>query len=371
MTLVLTCNAGSSTLKLGLYQAGQKLAGTHWEHQPEGAQGEAALAAKVVTWLATVAPPQDHLAAIAHRVVHGGDHFDQPVWVDADVLQSLWELADLAPLHQPPALKLLQALQTTYPTVPQLACFDTAFHAKQPEVARRLGLPEAMHQAGIKRYGFHGLSYDYIASQLPSYLEESARKRVVVAHLGSGASLCALANGQSIASTMGFSALDGLLMATRCGAMDAGVLLHLLTKGYDAAQLSDLLYKQSGLLGVSGGISGDMRVLLNDPSPQAAAAVDLFIYRAHQQLAAMVASLGGIDALIFTAGIGEHSAAVRQRLCSQAAWLGMILNPAQNAANATNPTAPNSLVQIRVIPTDEEAVMAKACLNAIKKITII
>ena len=364
MALFLTCNAGSSSLKLAIYQMDsgvlRRLAATNLDHPvdlPAALQGwwdgqTAALGS------AATAP-----VAIAHRVVHGGDQFTQPVVIDPAVMASLWHLAPLAPLHQPAALGLIEALAKTFPVTTQIACFDTAFHQTQPPLHRYLGLPQAMHQAGIKRYGFHGLSYQSIAGQLPQLLGKVAEGRVVVAHLGSGASLCAMHHRQSVASTMGFSALDGLLMATRCGSLDAGVVLHLLSQGYDQHRLTQLLYKESGLLGVSG-ISGDMRDLQASPDSQAAEAVALFLHRAHQQLAAMVASLGGIDALVFTAGIGQHSVMVRSRLCQAAAWLGIDLDDGVNAA--ANPDKPivlstaSSRVVVAMIPTDEEAVMADA-----------
>lgn len=376
MTLFLTCNAGSSSLKLALYQMDsgvlRRLAATTLDHPVDPTAAlqhwwDGQTAALGLGASTAITP-----TAIAHRVVHGGDQFGQPVVVDAAVMESLWQLAPLAPLHQPAALDLIAALAKAFPAATQIACFDTAFHQTQPPLHRLLGLPRALHQAGIKRYGFHGLSYQYIAGQLPTLLGKVAEGRVVVAHLGSGASLCAMHRRQSVASTMGFSALDGLLMATRCGSLDAGVVLHLLNQGYDHQRLSQLLYKESGLLGVSG-ISGDMRDLEASSDPQAAEAVALFLHRAHQQLAAMVASLGGIDALVFTAGIGQHSAMVRSRLCQAAAWMGIELDEAVNAgARADQPvvlSTARSRVVVAMIPTDEEAVMADALADAVARLS--
>lgn len=261
------------------------------------------------------------VCAVGHRVVHGGSAYGAPIRLDTGHIEALRRLTPLAPLHQPHNLAGIDAVTRLLPNVPQVACFDTAFHHDQPPLAQRLGLPRALHDAGIRNYGFHGLSYEYIATQLPAYLGERADGRIIVAHLGSGASLCALHKRRSIATTMGFSTLDGLLMATRCGNLDPGVVLYLLqSRDMNAAAIADLLYQQSGLLGVSG-ISGDMRTLLDSSAPAAAEAVDLFCYRVQREIGSLSAALGGLDALVFTGGIGEHAHSVRERICAGLDWL--------------------------------------------------
>jgi acetate kinase len=297
--------------------------------------------------------------AAGHRVVHGGDAFTHPVLVDSSVLSGLEKLVPLAPLHQPHNLAAIRALAHTRPGMPQVACFDTAFHANQPEVARRIALPREFHDAGVKRYGFHGLSYEYITSVLPRYRGKRARNRVVVAHLGNGASLCAIRDGRSVATTMGFTALDGLVMGTRPGSLDPGVVLHLIeAMGMTAAQVGDLLYRRSGLLGVSG-ISADMRTLLESNDPRAREAVELFVYRVSRELGSLAAAMGGLDALVFTGGIGEGSAVVRASICRAAAWLGVKLDEAANLGRRPRISAPASRVSAWVIPTDEESMIAR------------
>ncbi len=293
-------------------------------------------------------------AAIGHRVVHGGQHYLAPVQITDSVLRDLDALVPLAPLHQPHSLKVIRLAQARWPSVIQVACFDTAFHTTQPMVALACALPRAITTAGVRRYGFHGLSYEYIASQLPRVLGERANGKVIVAHLGNGASLCALVNGKSIASTMGFSALDGLVMGTRCGSLDPGVVLYLLQERQMSAQaVSDLLYNQSGLLGVSG-ISSDMQVLLSSAEPLAAAAIDLFVYRIVCEMGALIAAMGGVDALVFTAGIGQHAAPIRERICQAYAWLGAALDTTANTQGQEQLHLPTSTLNILMIPTDEE-----------------
>lgn len=297
-------------------------------------------------------------AAVGHRVVHGGERFAAPVVVTEEVLRELEGLVPLAPLHQPHNLKPMAAVRRRWPGVPQIACFDTAFHTAQPAVARAFALPRELTDAGVRRYGFHGLSYEYVATQLPRVLGPAASGKVVVAHLGNGASLCGVANGRSVATTMGFSVLDGLVMGTRCGALDAGVLLYLMAHHrYDAARLSDLLYHRSGLLGVSG-LSSDMPVLLESHSPHAAEAIELFVHRIVVEIGGLAAAMGGIDALVFTAGIGEHAAAVRARIVAGCAWLGARLDDDANAAGHALIHAPDSRLQLAVVPTDEERMIA-------------
>jgi acetate kinase len=299
------------------------------------------------------------LAAVGHRVVHGGTRYASPVRVDAQVLARLEALVPLAPLHQPHNLAAIRRLATLRPGLAQVACFDTAFHRAQSDVAQAYALPAEITREGVHRYGFHGLSYEYIAQALPDVDARAAAGRTVVAHLGNGASMCALRAGASVATTMGFTALEGLPMGTRCGSLDPGVLLWLMDeKGMDARGIEDLLYHRSGLLGVSG-VSGDMRTLLASDVPAARAAVDQFVYRIGRELGSLAAALGGLDALVFTAGIGEHAAPVRARVCRGAAWLGLELDEAANAKGGPRISAPGSGVSAWVIPTDEELMIAR------------
>jgi acetate kinase len=299
------------------------------------------------------------IVAAGHRVVHGGLKFTRPVRIDPDVLVALEACVPLAPLHQPHNLAAIRAVLQRAPELPQAACFDTSFHRTQPAVAQAFALPRRYTDEGVLRYGFHGLSYEYIASVLPGIDARAAAGRTVVAHLGNGASLCALKGGQSVASTMGFTAVDGLPMGTRCGALDPGVLLYLMDRqGLDARALEKLIYQQSGLLGVSG-ISSDMRTLLASPDPRAAAAIDLFVYRIGRELGSLAAALGGLDALVFTGGIGENAAAVRARVGRDAAWLGLDLDAAANDAGGPRISLPVSRVAAWVIPTNEELMIAQ------------
>lgn len=299
------------------------------------------------------------LVAVGHRIVHGGTHFAQPVRLDEAVLRKLDALVPLAPLHQPHNLSPVRALLARAPQLPQVGCFDTAFHTSNPEVAQTFALPHELHEAGVRRYGFHGLSYEFIATQLPQVDGWAAQGRTVVLHLGNGASMCAMQGGRSVATSMGFTALDGLPMGTRCGNVDPGVLLWLMDqRGLGAREIEKLLYSQSGLLGVSG-VSSDMRALLNSDEPRAALAVDLFVYRIVRELGSLAAALGGLDALVFTAGIGEHAVPVRERVCRQAEWLGIELDADANRAHATCISAPGSKVTAWVIPTNEELMIAR------------
>jgi acetate kinase len=299
------------------------------------------------------------LVAVGHRVVHGGVHFGTPVRIDADVFARLEALVPLAPLHQPHSLAAIAALREIDPGLPQVACFDTAFHRSQPMVAQTFALPRALTESGVRAYGFHGLSYEYVADALPDPLGAAAEGRVIVAHLGHGASLCALRGRRSVATTMSFTPLDGLPMATRCGALDPGVPLYLMReRGMTPDAVTNLLNTQSGLLGVSG-ISGDMRELLASDDPRAAEAIELFVYRAGRELGSLAAALGGLDALVFTGGIGEHAAVIRERICQRAAWLGVRLDAAANAAGGARISDADSPVSVWVIPTDEERVIAR------------
>jgi acetate kinase len=299
------------------------------------------------------------IVAAGHRVVHGGLKFTHPVRIGSEVLAALETFVPLAPLHQPHNLAAIKAIIERVPELPQVACFDTSFHRTQPAVAQEFALPRRYIKEGVLRYGFHGLSYEYIASKLPSTDPRAAAGRTVVAHLGNGASMCAMRGGQSIASTMGFTAVDGLPMGTRCGALDPGVLLYLMDRhGMDARALEKLIYQESGLLGVSG-ISSDMRTLLASSDPQAAEAIDLFVYRLGRELGSLSAALGGLDALVFTGGIGENAAIIRARVCRDAAWLGLELDAAANETGGPRISRPESRVTAWVIPTNEELMIAQ------------
>lgn len=315
----------------------------------------------LISWL------HDHengwrVVAVGHRVVHGGERYSRPMLLDDNIIEHLTRLIPLAPLHQPHNLSAIRAVARLFPELAQVACFDTEFHASQPWVAQACALPRRLTEAGIKRYGFHGLSYEYIASALPAALGPLAEGRVVVAHLGNGASLCAMRGRRSVASTMGFSTLDGLMMGTRCGSLDPGIVLHLIQQqGMNVSALEKLLYEKSGLLGVSS-ISGDMRTLEASAAPEARQAIELYAYRLNQQLGSMAAALGGLDALVFTAGIGENSALMRQRVGSGAAWLGLELDKEANQAAASGLrciSLATSRVAVWVIPTDEEGMIAQ------------
>lgn len=299
------------------------------------------------------------LLGAGHRVVHGGEDHDAPLLIDAQNLASLEALCPLAPLHQPHNLAAIKALRKLRPELPQVACFDTAFHRSQPAAAQLFALPRSITAGGLRRYGFHGLSYEYIAGALPGAIGAAADGRVIVAHLGNGASLCAMHGRRSIATTMGFSTLDGLVMGTRCGAIDPGVLLYLMReKQMTVDAVEDLLYRKSGLLGISE-ISNDMRTLLESHDPRAREAVAQFVHRAVLEIGALAAALEGLDALVFTGGIGEHAAPVRAMICEKLAWLGVTLDPAANNAGAARISAPHARVSTCIIPTDEETVIAE------------
>ena len=330
------------------------------EHRwPEGESPGQAGAVKQL--LAFVNDDADDLnpVAVGHRIVHGGMRYVHPAVIDERMLDELDALVPLAPLHQPHNLAPIRTLATQAPALLQVACFDTAFHATQPSLAQAFALPPSITDRGVKRFGFHGLSYEYIASVLPALDPVAARGRVVVAHLGNGASMCAMHGGRSVASTMGMTALDGLMMGTRSGAIDPGVILYLLDElGMEARGIENLLYERSGLLGVSG-LSSDMRELLDSYEPRARMAVDLFCYRAGRELGSLAAALGGIDALVFTAGIGENAAPVREAIVRNAEWLGFDLDLAANAVHATRITMSDSEVPAYIIPTNEELMIAR------------
>ena len=305
-------------------------------------------------WLA-----DDRLVGVGHRVVHGGLEYAEPVRVDDRVLEALERFIPLAPLHQPHNLSPIAAMLERAPDLPQVACFDTAFHRTNPDVAQRFALPAELHDAGVRRYGFHGLSYEYIASALPGVDQKAAAGKTVVLHLGNGSSMCAIDAGKSVASTMGFTAVDGLPMGTRCGAVDPGVILYLMDeRKLDARAIERLIYNESGLLGMSG-ISSDMRTLLGSADSRAKLAVDVYLYRIRRELGSLAAALGGIDALVFTAGIGENAPAIRERVCRDGAWLGIELDAAANRAGGPRISAPTSRVSVWVIPTNEELMIGR------------
>ena len=298
-------------------------------------------------------------SAVGHRVVHGGPQYERPILVDREVLTNLERYVSLAPLHQPNNLAPIRSILARSPDLPQVACFDTAFHRDHSALADRYAIPERFYEEGVRRYGFHGLSYEYIASRLPQVAPKIAAGRVIVAHLGSGASMCALSGGRSIESTMGFTALDGLPMGTRPGQIDPGVVLYLIEeKRMTAAQVQDLLYRECGLKGLSG-ISNDVRELAASPDPRARFALDYFVYRIGLQAGLLAAALGGLDAFIFTAGIGENSPSVRDRVVEKLGWLGGVLDPQANAAGDTSIAARDSRIGLYVLPTDEELMIAR------------
>jgi acetate kinase len=299
------------------------------------------------------------IVAVGHRVVHGAEKFSAPVRLDDVILNTLRGFIPLAPLHQPHNLAGIDAMRAALPGVPQIGCFDTAFHRSQPAIAQLFALPRKITDQGVRRYGFHGLSYEFIADTLPQHLWARAEGKVVVAHLGNGASMCAMEKRRSVATTMGFTAVEGLMMGTRTGSLDPGVLLYLMDyQKMDAKALEKLLYKESGLLGVSG-ISQDMRALLASDAPEAKEAVDLFCYRIVREIGSLAAALGGLDALVFTGGIGEHAAPVREKVCTALAWLGIDFDADANSRDALRITTSGSRTEVLVLPTNEEWMIAR------------
>jgi acetate kinase len=318
-----------------------------------------ALLLDTLSWVDTYLA-SDELIAVGHRIVHGGMDFAAPVLLDETTIDALHGLTPLAPLHQSRCLSPIRAIRRLRPELPQIACFDTAFHHSLPASATRFAIPRDLHDSGIRRYGFHGLSFEFIAGQLHAMSPPRAG-RTVVAHLGSGASLCALHDGVSVDTTMGLTPLDGLIMGTRCGAIDPGILLYLQrARGMSADELENMLYRASGLLGVSG-LSADMRALLASDDPRAAEAVDLFVSRAVKEIAAMASSLGGLECVVFTGGIGEHAAEIRQRICDRLHWLGVAVDPSANLQARQSVSATASRVEVFVIPTSEETTIARHC----------
>ena len=380
---ILTINAGSSSIKFALYELNGGLADKPTlSGQIDGIGASAKLIAKdpagkheielnlsgeqeaqhqasldfLLNWI------QEHqtgteLVAVGHRVVHGGELFSAPMAVDRDTVAQLEQFITLAPLHQPHNLNGIKAIAKLLPEVRQVACFDTAFHRTNPPVAQAFAIPRALTAEGVKRYGFHGLSYEFIARVLPEH-SSKANGRVIVAHLGNGSSMCAMLERKSITSTMGFTAIDGLMMGTRTGAIDPGVLLYLMdNKGMNSKDLTRLLYKESGLLGVSG-ISQDMRTLLASDQPEAEEAIELYCFRILREIGSLAAAIGGLDALVFTGGIGEHSAEVRRRVCSRLGWLGVSLDQSNNGEDQLRISTADSTIDVLVIPTNEEWMIA-------------
>jgi acetate kinase len=389
---ILTLNAGSSSIKFALFAldepnglrlasrgaiAGIGTAPSFTAHAPSGEivaerrwQEPAPEFGSLLSAVIAFAESHlggDKLIGVGHRVVHGGTRYHRPERITPAVLAALRDLTPLAPLHQPHNLAPIEALATLHPSLPQIACFDTAFHRTMPEVATRFALPREYEAAGVRRYGFHGLSYEYVAGRLREIAPALVRGRVIAAHLGNGASLCALRDGRSIDTTMGFTALDGLVMGTRCGTLDAGVVLYLAQeRGLAPDQIQHLLYERSGLLGVSGGIASDMQALLASDDRRAQEAIELFVYRIVREIGSLTSSLGGLDGIVFTAGIGEHAPAVRAMVCDGLRWLGVELEPAANGDTAGVISAPDSRIEVRVIPTDEEAMIARHALSTLR-----
>lgn len=381
-------NAGSSSIKFALYEstgdgallfrgqvegigvgphleardaAGKVVAEKRW---PDGALDHRTATAEIMALDRALLAGRPVLA-FGHRVVHGGTKYAAPVRVDKAVLSELEAFVPLAPLHQPHNLAPIATILETAPHLPQVACFDTAFHRSQPALAQEFALPRELTAAGVRRYGFHGLSYDYVVTRLRATQPDLARGRLIIAHLGNGASLCAVHDGKSIASTMGFTALDGLMMGTRAGSLDPGVLLYLAEeRGLTTKEIEDLLYRKSGLLGVSG-ISSDMRTLRASTAPEAREAIDLFVYRIVREIGSLAAALGGVDGLVFTAGIGEHDADTRAEVVEGCRWLGLTLDLARNRSGEGRISADGSTASVWVVPTDEEGMIARYARTAL------
>ena len=380
---ILTLNAGSSSIKFALYELGNSTQhlisrgaiegigetprftarapnGTVLENHtwPQyAAAAHEALLQPLLAWI-TSHLGREALVAVGHRVVHGGTLFREPVRIDTGVLAELEKLIPLAPLHQPHNLAAVKAVSSLRPDLLQVACFDTAFHRDMPMVAERLPLPQSYADAGMRRYGFHGISYEYLAARLRVLAPTLSKGRVIMAHLGNGASLCAMRHGRSIDTTMSFTALDGLMMGTRCGSIDAGAVLYLQqTGGLDAAAVEHMLYHDCGLLGVSG-VSNDMRTLLESEDPRAREAIDLFVYRIVKEIGALTSALGGLDALVFSAGIGERAASIRSEICDALGWLGVECDEVANDQHETLISTNRSAVRVLIIATDEEAMIA-------------
>ncbi len=382
--LIIVLNAGSSSLKFTIYVAHGETPRVLYDGQIEGIGTETRFKAKdgagkvveekkwppgapldhegaidaLFAWGSGVLSSSDSIVAIGHRVVHGGLTYTKPTVVNDHILDDLEKFVPLAPLHQPHNLAPIRVIAKRNPGLPQVACFDTSFHTNIPGVAQAFALPRKYTEQGVRRYGFHGLSYEYISTVLPGFDLEAAKGRTVVAHLGNGASMCAMRNLKSTACTLGFTAVEGLMMGTRCGTLDPGVMLYLMDEcGMNTRDLEKLIYKESGLLGVSG-ISSDMRTLLESTDQRAGEAVELFVYRITRELGSLAAALGGLDALVFTGGIGENAAPIRERVCRAAQWLGLEFDEKANAGRGPRISREGSRVRAWVIPTDEELMIA-------------
>ena len=396
--LILTLNAGSSSTKFAVFEiangkpvpcvrgqfegigtaphfvasnpAGVILTERRWEREAATArsQGHAWAFQEIWQWLERLAEGS-RILAVGHRVTHGGEIFAAPVQVTPAVIEALTRLIPMAPLHQPHNVAAIQAIAEHHPALLQVACFDTAFHRGRAAVTERFALPRALLARGVKRYGFHGLSYEHIVDRLAKLAPELANGRIVVAHLGSGCSMAAIRNGKSVETTMGFSTLDGLPMGTRSGALDPGVLLFLMREGLGVAELEELLYRQSGMLGLSG-IGSDLRLLQASGEPAAAEAIDYLVYRIGQSLGALCAALGGLDALVFTAGIGENDAEIRSRVCRDAQWLGVAIDEAANASHEPRISLDGRAPSVWVIPTDEDRVIARHTLRVAREAAV-
>ena len=374
-------NAGSSSIKFALFEGeeeqllfrgqienigvapklkaedpdGKKVVENEWQ----AAELDHGKATRVILETAIGLLGGKHVAGVGHRVVHGGTTFTEPTVVTRNVIASLKELCPLAPLHQPHNLAAIEAIQSAAPHIPQVACFDTAFHQSQPHIAQAFALPRELTEGGIRRYGFHGLSYEFVSSRLRTVAPEHADKKIIIAHLGNGASICAIDKGRSVATTMGFTAVEGLVMGTRCGSIDPGVLIYLMDeRGLDARGLESLVYKKSGLLGVSG-ISSDMRTLRQSDDPKAREAIDLFVYRIVREIGSLAAALGGIDGLVFTGGIGQRDILTRREVIAGCTWLGASIDEDANSAGEARIDDDYSKFPIWVLPTDEERVIAR------------
>jgi acetate kinase len=383
---LLTLNAGSSSIKYGLFdvkglrQRASGLvdaiggasrfrakdcegagAGREWNEAVDAPTHVRALKA-IIEWIERDMAGSV-IVAIGHRVVHGGMLFERPVLIDPGVVEQLRSLVPLAPLHQPHNLAGIEAAREAFGDVPQVACFDTAFHRTHPFLSDCFALPRELFYQGVRRYGFHGLSYEYVAQYLRTHYRHHAAGRVLVAHLGNGASMCAMRDGRSIASTMGFSVLDGLPMGTRCGQLDPGVLLYLMQQGIDAKEISSMLYERSGLLGLSGGLSNDMRVLLASDRPEAAEAIGYFVSRIRREVGGLAAALEGLDAIVFTGGIGENAAPIRERVVAGMAWIGVEIDEVRNARNETVISSSLSRVLALRVATDEEGMIVRHTLH--------
>lgn len=381
---IVVLNAGSSSLKFTIYADTGGKPGVLYDGQFEGILTETRFKAKdgagkvveekkwppdapldhegaidaLFAWGRGVLNSSDRIVAVGHRVVHGGLEYTKPTVVNDHILEDLEKFVPLAPLHQPHNLAPIRVIAKRNPGMPQVACFDTSFHTSIPAVGQAFALPRKFTEQGVRRYGFHGLSYEYIASVLPGVDPEAAKGRTVVAHLGNGASLCAMMGLKSRACTLGFTAVEGLMMGTRCGTLDPGVMLYLMDEcGMNTRDLEKLIYKESGLLGVSG-ISSDMRTLLESNDPRAAEAVELFVYRITRELGSLAAALGGLDTLVFTGGIGENAAPIREKVCRAANWLGVEFDERANAGGGPRISREGSRVRAWVIPTDEELMIA-------------